>query len=117
MSNVFDRLNDELDQVGQRLRAAIEVSRLQAEKAGLVALRSRAAYQLGLVAHARERGDTVPPGEYERLVARMDDLTHQISEIERRISAEGGHEETVHEKPAPAAEPVEAEEAGQPRGS
>jgi cell division septum initiation protein DivIVA len=109
MSDVFERLNSELEQVGQRLRSAIEISRLQAEKAGLVALRGRAAYQLGLVVHARERGDTPDAGEYERLVARMDDLTHQISELERRVSEEEGHPDTVHTKPAPPADEAEAE--------
>lgn len=111
MSSVFERLNQELEQVGDRLRNALEVSRLQAEKAGLVALRSRAAYQLGMAAHARAHGDAEPAGEYDRLVARMDDLTHQISEIERRIGELGGHEETVHQKPAPQAD--DAEVAGE----
>lgn len=109
MTDVFDRINSEIEQVGSRLRSALEVSRLHAERAGLVALRGRTAYQLGLVVHARERGDAGQPGEFERLVARMDDLTHQISEIERRIGEEEGREETVHQKPAPKAEEADAE--------
>lgn len=109
MADVFERINSELEQVGSRLRSALEVGRLHTERAGLVALRGRTAYQLGLAAYARERGETGLPGEFERLMARMDDLTHQISEIERRIGEEEGREETVHQKPAPKAEEADAE--------
>lgn len=107
MSNVFERIETEVEQVGERLRSALEVSRLHAEKAGLVALRGRAAYQLGMLVHARERGDEPVAGEYQRLIDRMNDLTHQISEIERRIAEEGGADSSMHTKPAPDAEEVE----------
>lgn len=109
MSTVFDRLGDELEHVGQRVRSALEVSRLHAERAGLVALKSRAAYHLGLAVHGRERGAEPAAGEYERLIARMDDLTRQIEEIDRRIAAEDGGQPEVHEQPAPPAEEAEAE--------
>jgi hypothetical protein len=109
MADVFERIHGELEQVGARLRSALDLSRLHAERAGLVALRGRAAYQLGMVVHARERGEAGQPGEFERLIARMDDLTHQISEIERRIGEEEGRVETVHQKPAPKAEEADAE--------
>ena len=113
MTTVFDRLSDELEHVGQRVRSALEISRLHAERAGLVALKGRAAYQLGLAVHARERGEEPAAGSYERLLSRMDDLTHQIAEIDRRIAEEDCREPEVHETPAPAAAEAEAAWGGE----
>jgi len=109
MDTIFDRLNAEFEQMGERLRQAFSESRLRAEKAGLVAQRGRAAYRLGLLVHARERGTEPELGAYERLMARMDDLTAKISEIDRRIAEDEGAEAAVHETPAPAAEEADAE--------
>jgi len=109
MSTVFDRINAELEQVGHRIRTALEESRLRAEKAGVVARRSRAAYRLGLLVHARERGTEPEPGAYEALLTRMDELTAQIADLDRKIAAEEGEVASVHDDPPPPADPADAE--------
>jgi hypothetical protein len=107
MSTVFDRLNAELEEMGERLRSVLEGSKLKAEKAGLVAKKGKAAYRLGLLAYAREKGSVTEPGEWEKVVARMDDLTARISELDRKIAEEEGEDVAVHEKPAPDAAEAE----------
>ncbi len=111
MTTVFDRLSAELEEMGERLRSAIEGSRLRAEKAGLVAKKGKAAYKLGLLAYAREKGTEPEASAWNQLVARMDELTAQIADLERKIAEEEDEVSSVHEKPAPPAEEAEVEEA------
>jgi len=109
MSTVFDRLNAELEQMGERLRSVFEESKLKAERAGLVAKKGKAAYKLGLLAYAKEKGTAPEAGKWEELMAKMDDLTAKISELDRKIAEEEGEDPCVHEKPAPDATEVEVE--------
>lgn len=109
MSTVFDRLNAELEEMGKRLRSVFEESKLKAERAGLVAKKGKAAYKLGLLAYAREKGTEPEAGKWEELIARMDELTAKISELDRKIAEEEGENPSVHEKPAPEAAEVEVE--------
>lgn len=109
MTTVFDRLSAELEGIGDRLRSALEESRLRAERAGLHAKKSKAAYKLGLLAYAREKGSETEAGAWEKMVARMDDLSARIAELDRKIAEEEGEESSVHEKPAPEAEVADAE--------
>lgn len=109
MSTVFDRLNAELEEMGERLRSVFEESKLKAEKAGLVAKKGKLAYKLGLLAYAREKGTEPDATTWADLVGKMDDLTARISELDRKIAEEEGEATVVHEKPAPAADEVEVE--------
>jgi hypothetical protein len=43
MSGIFDRLNAELDQIGDRVRGAFESSKLHLERSRLIGLRSKSA--------------------------------------------------------------------------
>lgn len=110
MSDVLERLNAELEQMGERLRSALEGSRLRAERAGVVASRSKAAYKLGLLAYDRAKGREPAADDWDAAVARMDELTSRIAELDRRIAdEEGGDGPDVHDTPAPDAEVVDAE--------
>ncbi len=109
MSGIFNRLNAELDQIGDRVRSALESSKLHLERSRLIGIRSRVAYKLGMMVYRRERGGEVNQAEIDALFSKMDDITEKIAKLDREIDAV--HEDTVSvgEQPAPPAEPAEAE--------
>lgn len=109
MSSIFDRLNAELDQIGDRVRTALETSKLHLERSRLVGIRSRIAYKLGMLVYRRERGGEVNQAELDALFARMDDIAAKIATLDQEIDSVHAEKATVSEQPAPAAEPVEAE--------
>ncbi|MGH7561272.1 MAG: hypothetical protein ACRENB_09650 [Gemmatimonadales bacterium] len=109
MSGLFDRLNAELDQIGDRVRSALESSKLHLERSRLVGLRSKAAYKLGMLVYKKERGAEVNQAELDALFARMDDIAAQIAKIDRELDEVAGETVRVDEQPAPAAETAEAE--------
>ena len=109
MSSIFDRLNAELDQIGERVRTVFESGKLQLDRSALVGRRSKAAYKLGMLVYRKERGGEVSQAELDALFARLDDLAAQIARIDRELDDVHGATVHVDEKPAPAAEPVEAE--------
>lgn len=109
MSGILDRLNAELDQIGDRVRSAFESSKLHLERSRLIGLRSKAAYKLGMLTYKKERGAEVNQGELDALFAQMDDLAAQIAKIDRELDDVAGQTVSVDEQPAPAAEPAEAE--------
>jgi hypothetical protein len=115
MSGIFDRLNAELDQIGDRVRGAFESSKLHLERSRLIGLRSKAAYKLGMLIYKKERGTDVNQAELDALFAQLDDITAQIAKVDRELDDVAGDAVTVSEQPAPAAETAEAEvsEAGQ----
>ena len=110
MSGIFDRLNAELDQIGDRVRTALETSKLHLERSRLIGIRSRVAYKLGMLVYQRERGGEINQAEVDALFARMDDITARIAGLDREIDSVHGEKVSVDEQPAPAAEPVEATE-------
>ncbi len=114
MSSLFDRMRDELDQLGDRLKDAVESSRLHLERSGLIGQRSKVAYKLGMLTYRRERGSQVDQGEIDALFARMDDLVARIAAIDRQLDDLDGESVRVDEQPAPAAETGEAEVSGGP---
>ena len=109
MATIFDRLNAELDQLGDRVRTAFESSKLHLERSRLIGLRSKAAYKLGMALYKKERGGEVNQAEIDALFARLDDITAKIAKVDREIDAVQAETVSVDEQPAPAAEPADAE--------
>ena len=109
MSDLLNRLNEQLDQIGDRVRNALESSKLHLERSRLIGIRSRAAYRLGMLVYKRERGGEVTPAEVDALFAQMDDIAAKIAKLDREIDAVHGQAVTVAEQPAPATESADAE--------
>ena len=109
MSSIFDRLNAELDQIGDRVRSAFESSKLHLDRSRLVGLRSRAAYKLGMLVYKKKRGGEVDQAEIDAVMAKLDDITAKIAKIDRELDEVSGETVSVDEQPAPPAETAEAE--------
>jgi outer membrane murein-binding lipoprotein Lpp len=114
VSGIFDRLNAELDQLGDKVRTAFESSKLHLERSRLIGLRSKAAYKLGMQLYRKERGGEVNQAEIDALFAQLDDITAKIAKLDREIDAVHEENISVDEQPAPAAEPADAEVSGDP---
>lgn len=117
MSSIFDRFRDELDQLGDRVKEAVESSKLHLERSALVGQRSKVAYKLGMLLYRKERGGTVDQPEIDALFAQMDDLVAKIAGIDRQLDGMEGESVRVDEQPAPAAQTGEAEVSGGGPGS
>ena len=109
MSGLFDRLNAEIDQIGDRVRTVFESSKLHLDRSRLVGLRSKAAYKLGMLVFKKERGGEVNKAEIDAVMAKLDDIAAKIAEIDRELDDVQGETVSVDEQPAPPAEPAEAE--------
>ena len=90
MSTVFDRINTELEQVGERLRSVLSEGRRQAERGALLAARSRVAARLGHLAYAKERGKEFSADELQETLVRMDQLNAQIEALGARPEPDAG---------------------------
>jgi seryl-tRNA synthetase len=109
MTSIFDRFREELDQFGDRVKDAVESSKLHVERSSLVAKRSKVAYKLGMMVYRKERGTETNQGELDALFAQMDDITEKIAKVDRELDGLDGETVRVDEKPAPEAETGEAE--------
>jgi hypothetical protein len=109
MSTIFDRFQSELDQLGDRVKDAVESGRLHVERSSHVATRGKIAYKLGMMVYRKERGTEVNQSELDALFAQMDDVTAKIAKIDRELDGLDGEDVRVDEKPAPPAETGEAE--------
>ena len=109
MAGIFDRLNAEIDQIGDRVRTVFESSKLHLDRSRLVGLRSKAAYKLGMLTYKKQRGAEVNQGELDAILAQLDDITAKIATIDRELDEVQGDTISVDEQPAPAAETAEAE--------
>ena len=109
MSGIFDRLNAEIDQVGDRIRTVFESSKLHLDRSRLIGLRSKSAYKLGMLVYKQERGGEVNQAEIDAVMAKLDDIAAKIKEIDRELDEVQGETVSVDEQPAPPAEPAEAE--------
>jgi len=109
MSSIFDRLNAEIDQIGDRVRSAFESSKLHLDRSRLIGLRSRAAYKLGMLVYKKERGGEVDQAEIDAVMAKLDDIAAKIAKIDRELDEVQGETVSVDEQPAPPAEAAEAE--------
>ena len=109
MGGIFDRLNAEIDQIGDRVRTVFESSKLHLDRSRLVGLRSKAAYKLGMLVYKKERGGEVNQAEIDAVMAQLDDIAAKIAKLDRELDDVHGDTVTVDEQPAPAAETAEAE--------
>jgi hypothetical protein len=109
MASIFDRLNSEIDQIGDRVRTVFESSKLHLDRSRLIGLRSKAAYKLGMLVYKKERGAEVNQGEMDAIFAQLDDISAKIATIDRELDEVQGDAISVDEQPAPPAETAEAE--------
>src|SRR5688572_30767090 len=84
-STLFDRLNQELEAFGKKAQAALDEGKLQIELLRLRRRLDRAARDLGLLVHRRERGGDTEPRRFDALMLRLDDLQAEIARLERQI--------------------------------
>jgi 50S ribosomal subunit-associated GTPase HflX len=85
-STLFDRLNQELEAFGKKAQAALDEGKLQIELLRLRRRLDRAARDLGLLVHRRERGGDTEPRRFDALMLRLDDLQAEIARLERQIA-------------------------------
>jgi 50S ribosomal subunit-associated GTPase HflX len=112
-SNLFDRLNTELEAFGRKAQSALDEGKLQIELLRLRRRQDNAARDLGILIHRRERGGEAEPRRVDALLLRLDDLEKEIDRLERQIAAtRRGRTASPAQpgEPAPPAEP--AAEAG-----
>lgn len=109
MSSILDKLNAEIDQIGDRVRSAFESSKLHIDRSRLIGLRSKAAYKLGMLVYKKQRGAEINQGEMDALFAQLDDIAARIATIDRELDEAAGETISVDEQPAPPAETAEAE--------
>ena len=102
-STLFDRLNHELEAFGKKAQAALGEGKLQIELLRLRRRQDRAARDLGLLVHRRERGGEAEARRFDALLLRLDDLAADVTRLEKQIAeARGGSSRTSH-----SATPVE----------
>ena len=87
MVQLFDRLNRELETFGKRAQAALDDGKLQIELLRHRRQQDRAASELGLLIHRRERGGQVEVRRIDAVMLRLDDLGTEITRLEQRIAA------------------------------
>jgi len=87
MAQLFDRLNRELETFGKRAQAALDEGKLQIELLRHRRQQDRAARELGLLIHRRERGGQVDARRIDAALLRLDDLAAEIGRLEERLAA------------------------------
>ncbi len=87
MAQLFDRLNQELETFGKRAQAALDEGKLQIELLRHRRQQDRAARDLGLLIHRRERGGDADPRRIDAALLRLDDLAAEIARLEERLAA------------------------------
>jgi hypothetical protein len=87
MAQLFDRLNQELETFGKRAQAALDEGKLQIELLRHRRQQDRAARELGLLIHRRERGGEVDARRIDAALLRLDDLAAEIGRLEERLAA------------------------------
>ena len=90
MAQLFDRLNQELETFGKRAQAALDEGKLQIELLRHRRQQDRAARELGLLIHRRERGGEVDVRRIDAALLRLDDVGAEIARLEERIAARRG---------------------------
>jgi hypothetical protein len=90
-STLFDRLNQELEAFGKKAQAALDEGRVQIELLRVRRRLDRAARDLGMLVHRRERGGDTEPRRFDALMLRIDDLEAEIARLERQISESRRH--------------------------
>lgn len=87
MAQLFDRLNQELETFGKRAQAALDEGKLQIELLRHRRQQDRAARDLGLLIHRRQRGGEVDARRIDAALLRLDDLAAEIGRLEERLAA------------------------------
>jgi 50S ribosomal subunit-associated GTPase HflX len=85
-STLFDRLNQELEAFGKKAQAALDEGKLQIELLRLRRRLDRAARDLGLLVHRRERGGEAESRRFDAILLRLDDLQADIARLEKQIA-------------------------------
>lgn len=109
MAQLFDRLNQELETFGKRAQAALDEGKLQIELLRHRRQQDRAARDLGLLIHRRDRGGDVDARRIDAALLRLDDLDAEIGRLEERLAARR------ERGPEPSAAPEAADAAGEAR--
>jgi len=117
MSTVFDRLREELDQLGDAVNRNLEQGRLQIQKSRVKHKRDEAAQELGLLVYQKLRDQSIDEARYDHLLTRLDQYQDELAKIDREISAVKGEDVSVGQDPPPPSEPVEAEVKGEDEGT
>jgi len=105
MAQLFDRLNQELETFGKRAQAALDEGKLQIELLRHRRQQDRAARELGLLIHRRERGGDVDSRRIDAALLRLDDLAAEIGRLEARLA---GRRERSDEPAAAAPQAADA---------
>jgi 50S ribosomal subunit-associated GTPase HflX len=103
-STLFDRLNHELEAFGKKAQAALDEGKLQIELLRLRRRLDRAARDLGLLVHRRERGGETEARRFDALLLRLDDLQAEVARLEKQIAESRGGG-ARGSQPAPAPQP------------
>jgi 50S ribosomal subunit-associated GTPase HflX len=85
-STLFDRLNQELEAFGKKAQAALDEGKLQIELLRLRRRQDRAARDLGMLVHRRERGGETEARRFDSLLLRLDDLQTEVARLEAQIA-------------------------------
>jgi hypothetical protein len=103
-STLFDRLNHELEAFGKKAQAALDEGKLQIELLRVRRRQDRAASELGLIVHRRERGGDVEARRYDALLLRLDDLQAEVARLEQQIADSRRGPRGPQSTPAPVVE-------------
>ncbi len=103
-STLFDRLNHELEAFGKKAQAALDEGKLQIELLRVRRQLDKAARDLGLLVHRRERGGETEARRFDALLLRLDDFQAEVARLEKEIS---GARRSEHRAPEPAPRAVE----------
>jgi hypothetical protein len=90
-STLFDRLNQELEAFGKKAQHALDEGKLQIDLMRARRRRDRAARDLGLLVHRRERGGQVEAQRIDALLLRLDDLEAEVSRLEGEVDEAKRH--------------------------
>ena len=101
-STLFDRLNQELEAFGKKAQAALDEGKLQIELLRLRRRLDRAARDLGMLVHRRERGGETDARRFDALLLRLDDLQADVARLEKQIGEARRGTGPTGSPPAPA---------------
>ena len=100
-STLFDRLNLELEAFSRKAQSALDEGKLQFELLRFRRRLDRAARDLGLMLHRRERGGETEPSRIDALMLRIDDIQAEIVRLERQIAEPRQRSATVERAGTP----------------
>jgi 50S ribosomal subunit-associated GTPase HflX len=110
-STLFDRLNQELEAFGKKAQAALDEGKLQIELLRLRRRQDRAARDLGMLVHRRERGGETEARRFDSLLLRLDDLQTDVTRLETQIAEARRGAPRGPQQPQPAAAEIGSDRA------